>query len=215
MRVTKFSHACVRFEHGGGVLLIDPGAWSERDALDGVDAVLITHEHVDHLDVDALGDALGTRPSIEVYAPAEVAAKLGHLPGPVTALEPGQQLRAAGLPVRVYGGLHAIIHPDLPRVANLGYLVADPDSGATVYHPGDSFDVPADSRVDTLFVPVSAPWLKMSEAIDFTRQVAPRRAYALHDALYTDIAFGLVTNLMNRLSGTEFARLEPGQQFEV
>jgi L-ascorbate metabolism protein UlaG (beta-lactamase superfamily) len=215
MRVTKFSHACLRFEHDGGVLVIDPGAWSERDALDGADAVLITHEHGDHLDVDALTDALGKQPSMRVFAPAEVVAKLADLPGSVTAVGPGQRLDAAGLPVRVYGGLHAIIHPDLPRVANLGYLVSDPDRGAAVYHPGDSFDVPADAGVDALFVPVSAPWLKMSEAIDFTRQVAPRRSYALHDGLSNDNGLSLVTTLMNRLSGTEFARLEPGQRFEV
>jgi len=51
-----------------------------------------------------------------------------------------------------------------------------------VYHPGDSLFVP-DHRVETLLVPTSAPWLKLAEAIDFVRTVAPRHAYSIHDAM--------------------------------
>jgi L-ascorbate metabolism protein UlaG (beta-lactamase superfamily) len=213
MRLTKFSHSCVRVERGNGVLLIDPGSLSERDALDGVDAVLVTHEHVDHLDLDALADALGRQPSIEVYTHPDVVEKLRDLPAALHPVLAGDEFSVAGFRVRAYGGLHAIIHPDIPRIANLGFLVEDP-AGGNLYHPGDSFEVPTDVPVDTLFVPVSAPWLKISEAVDFTRQVAPRRAYALHDALYTGVALGLVKNVMSNLSRTEFARLEPGQQVE-
>jgi L-ascorbate metabolism protein UlaG (beta-lactamase superfamily) len=215
MRLTKFSHSCVRLERDDGVLLIDPGTLSEREALDGVDAVLVTHEHFDHLDTDALADALGKRPSARVYTHPDVAGKLSDLSGVVETVVAGDEFTAAGFRVRAYGGLHAIIHPEIPRVANLGFLVEDPDGDGNIYHPGDSFDVPGDIAVDTLFVPVSAPWLKMSEAIEFTRQVAPRRAYALHDGLYKDIALNLVKNLMGNLSRTEFDRLTPGQQIEV
>jgi L-ascorbate metabolism protein UlaG (beta-lactamase superfamily) len=215
MRLTKFSHSCVRLERDGGVLLIDPGTLSEREALDGIDAVLVTHEHFDHLDVDALTEALGKQPSVEVYTHPDVAEKLSALSGVVNFVVAGDEFTAAGFRVRAYGGLHAIIHPDIPRIANLGFLIEDPDGGGNVYHPGDSFEVPTDVRVDSLLVPVSGPWLKMAEAIDFTRQVAPRRAYALHDGLYNDFALGLVKNLMGNLSGTEFARLEPGQQVDA
>ena len=48
MRITKFGHACVRLEHDGTSLLVDPGMFTDREAVDGVDAVLITHEHADH-----------------------------------------------------------------------------------------------------------------------------------------------------------------------
>jgi L-ascorbate metabolism protein UlaG (beta-lactamase superfamily) len=215
MRLTKYSHSCVRLEHDGAVLLIDPGTLSEREALDGVDAVLITHEHVDHLDVDALTDAVGKRPSTDVYAHPDVVGKLGDLAEMAHPVAAGDEFAAAGFPVRAYGGRHAIIHPDLPPVANLGFLVTGPDGGGSVYHPGDSFDVPTQVQVDTLLVPVSAPWLKMSEAIDFTRRIAPRRAYALHDGLYNDVALGLVKTLMGRLSGTAYERLEPGRQVDV
>jgi len=209
VRLTKYSHACVRLE-GDGVLVIDPGVFSEAEALDGVDAVLITHEHFDHLDVDALTDALAKRPAVRIFTHPDVVPKLGDLASVTTAVNSGDDFTAAGFGVRAYGGLHAVIHPDIPRVANLGYAI-----DGTVYHPGDSFDVPADVRVDTLFVPVSAPWLKTAESVDFIRAVKPRRAYALHDALLNDLGAPIVERVINQLSGAEYQRLSPGTVLDL
>jgi L-ascorbate metabolism protein UlaG (beta-lactamase superfamily) len=80
--------------------------------------------------------------------------------------------------VNVVGGEHAVIHPDIPVVANTGYLL---DHGA-FYHPGDSFHVP-EQRVDVLGLPTAAPWLKVAEAVDFFRAVAPRVAVPIHQGL--------------------------------
>ena len=209
MRLTKFSHACVRAD-GDGVLVVDPGTFSERAALDGVDAILITHEHADHMDVDALADALSKRPAVRIFTHAEVVPKLGDLASATTAVGSGEKFTAGGFEVRAYGGQHAVIHPDIPRVANLGYLL-----DGRVYHPGDSFDVPADAEVETLFVPVSAPWLKAAESVDFIRAVQPRHAYALHDALLNDAFAGLLNGLLNRLGGTEYRRLGAGESLDV
>lgn len=205
MRLTKFTHACVRLERDGAVLVIDPGAFTEPEALDGVDAVLITHEHFDHLDVDKLADALGKRPSVAVYTHPEVIGKLDGLAGVVHAVTSGEEFTAAGFAVRAYGGWHALIHADVPRVPNLGFLVEE-----SVYHPGDSFDVPEGGSVETLFVPISAPWLKLSESVDFVRAVAPRRAYALHDCLLSAAGYQVTDANMARLAKCEYARLAPG-----
>lgn len=210
MRLTKYGHSCVRIEHDGAVLVIDPGAFTEPAALDGVDAVLVTHEHFDHLNVGALADALARRPSVTVHAHPAVVSMLDELDGVITAVESGDSFTAAGMPVRAFGGWHAEIHPDIPRVPNLGFLVND-----AVYHPGDSFDVPEGVQVDTLFVPVSAPWLKLSEAVDFVRAVAPRRAFALHDALLSEAGYKVTDANMSKLSGCEYARLEPGAPIVV
>jgi L-ascorbate metabolism protein UlaG (beta-lactamase superfamily) len=210
MRITKYSHACVRIERDGAVLVIDPGSLTEPESIDGADAVLITHEHSDHLDAGKLADALAKRPSVAVFTHPDVVSKLSELGGAVNPVVPGDTFTAAGFAVRVYGGLHAIIHPEIPRVANVAFFVeGDGDTGG-VYHPGDSFDVPGDAVVDTLFVPVAAPWLKIAEAIEFVRQVKPGRAYNLHDALYTEVANELVTGAMQRLSGAAYERLSPG-----
>jgi hypothetical protein len=107
--------------------------------------------------------------------------------------------------VRAYGGWHAEIHPEIPRVVNLGFLVED-----SLYHPGDSFDVPEGADVDTVFVPISGPWLKISESVDFVRRIAPRRAFALHDCLLSERGYGIYDGNMSRLAGCEYARLDPG-----
>lgn len=215
MRLTKFSHACVRLERDGAVLVIDPGGLSERAALDGVDAVLITHEHFDHLDTQALADALATRPSAAVYTHPDVVAKLGELSGVVHPVVAGDEVSAAGFAVRAYGGLHAIVHPDVPRVANLGFFVEEEPGAGGVYHPGDSFDVPTDARVDTLFVPVAGPWLRLADAVEFVRAVAPRRAYALHDGLLNDVGLSVVNRNMDALTPCDYARLSAGEEVSL
>lgn len=207
MRITKFTHSCLRVE-GNGVLVVDPGAFSERSALLGADAVLITHEHVDHLDVEALTEAVAERPGLRVYAHADVLGNLAGFAGVTTAVEPGQAFEAAGYRVRAFGGQHAVIHPDIPRIANIGYLIADENTN--LYHPGDSFTVPADVTVDTLFVPLNAPWMKLMESIDFVRAVRPGRAYALHDALLTPAGAQISDGHLERLSGTDYAHVAPG-----
>ncbi|OJF09484.1 MBL fold metallo-hydrolase [Couchioplanes caeruleus] len=206
MHVTKFTHSCLRFS-GDGVLVVDPGAFSERSALAGADAVLVTHEHFDHVDVEALAEALSARPELTVYAHADVLPALGGFEGEVITVEPGAEFQAAGFTVRAYGGRHAVIHEDIPRIANLGYLVSDGTDSA--YTPGDSFTVP-DEEVGTLFVPLNAPWMKLSEAIDFVRAVRPGRAYALHDALLTETGAQISNGHLERLGGTTYAQVAPG-----
>ncbi|MET8146979.1 MBL fold metallo-hydrolase [Actinoplanes sp. NPDC049668] len=205
MRVTKFTHSCLRVEDGDAVLVVDPGAFSERSALDGADAVLITHEHFDHLDTDALAAALDKHPGLRVYAHPQVLPKLEAFA--VTAVEAGTEFTAAGFTVRAYGGQHAVIHADIPRIANLGYLISD--GAGSVYTPGDSFTVP-DEHVDTLFVPLNAPWMKLSEAIDFVRAVRPDRAFALHDHLLTGTGAQVSDGHLERLGGTRYAHVAPG-----
>jgi L-ascorbate metabolism protein UlaG (beta-lactamase superfamily) len=207
VRVTKFTHSCLRLD-GDGVLVVDPGGFSERAALAGADAVLITHEHPDHLDVDALSEAVAQHPGMRVYAHADVLPKLTALHDVVTVVDVGQEFTAAGFEVRAYGGRHAIIYPDIPQIANLGYLIADGQSN--VYHPGDSFVVPEGATVETLFVPLNAPWCKLAESIDFARAVRPQRAFALHDALLTDAGAKIYDGHLERFSGAGYARLAPG-----
>jgi L-ascorbate metabolism protein UlaG (beta-lactamase superfamily) len=166
VKVIKYTHSCVRLERDGRVLVIDPGVWSEPRALRGADAVLVTHEHGDH--VDALRLA-GLR--VPVYAPAGA-----ELPGltPVP-LDPGASLEEAGFGVRTVGAAHATIHDGRPDCAHLGFLVDD------LYHPGDSVHLP-DVSIATLLVPMQASWLKTCEAIDFVRAANPRVALGIHEA---------------------------------
>jgi L-ascorbate metabolism protein UlaG (beta-lactamase superfamily) len=65
MRFTKLGHSCVRLEKDGAVLVIDPGTFSDASAaLEGATALLVTHEHPDHLDADAVTAALVSDPDL-------------------------------------------------------------------------------------------------------------------------------------------------------
>ena len=207
MRLVKYTHACVRLERDGAVLVIDPGTFTERDALAGADAVLVTHEHRDHLDADALRAACADNPGLRVFTHPELAAELDDLP--VTAVGVGEEFAAAGFGVRVYGGRHAEIYGGLPGIANLGYLVEE-----TVYHPGDSFAAP-DVPVRALLVPISAPWLKIAESIDLVRAVKPELAVPIHDALLTPPGAELTDNWVRNQGGAEYRRLAPGEGIEL
>jgi L-ascorbate metabolism protein UlaG (beta-lactamase superfamily) len=204
VKLTKFPHACVRIEEHGGVLVVDPGTFSDAAAaLRGADAVLITHEHADHVDQDALRAAAAEQPGLAVWTHPEVAAQL-DLPAEVTGVEPGAEFEAAGFAVRVFGDRHARIHEDVPDIPNNAYLI-----GGRVYYAGDSFSLPG-VEVETLLVPIGAPWLKLAEAIDYVRAVAPVRAHPTHDAVLSAVGQQFSDNWLSQRGNTDYSRLEIG-----
>jgi len=211
MRLTKMGHSCVRLDQDGRTLVIDPGGYSEQDAAAGADAVLITHEHPDHLDQDRLRAAIGGRPGLEVWTNPLVAEALGGLGVPVHAVGHGDAFTAAGVDVQAHGELHGAVHPDIPVTRNVGFLV----DGA-VFHPGDSFTVPG-VPLAALLVPINAPFLKMAEAIDYVREVDPTHAFAMHDGMLNDRGLSLVDRVMGGLAdvGPRFRRLVPGESQEL
>lgn len=209
--LTLGGHACIRFERDGRRLVVDPGSFSDLALLDDADAVLVTHEHPDHVDPAALVAALGARAGLEVWAPAGVVDQLVTAGAPADRLHAaadGDAFTAAGFEVRAVGEAHAVIHPDLPPVTNVAYLV-----DGTVLHPGDSFTLPpAGVEVDLLLVPVSAPWLRLADAIDYVRAVRPRVASPIHDAILSDTGKALCDRLVSGLGGAqEYRRLTPGE----
>ncbi|QYJ03795.1 MBL fold metallo-hydrolase [Nocardioides panacisoli] len=208
MRLTKFGHACVRVEHEGTTVVIDPGVFTEPEALDGADAVLITHEHFDHCDVANL-----RRTDAPIHTIGAVAAVLrGDAPDVaerVRVVAPEERFDLGAIPVRVVGEQHAVIHPDLPRFDNSGYVL---DLGETkVFHPGDALTGPGES-VDVLLTPVSAPWMKVAEGIDFARRVGAQRNVAIHDRVYSEAGLGIADTHFSRLldEGQEYVRLADG-----
>lgn len=213
MEMTKFGHSCVRVADGDRRLAIDPGVFTDvAQALADIDAVLITHEHPDHLDVDRLAAAAGQNPALRIWAPQAVADQLAGnaaLADRVSAVGPGQSFIAGGLQVRTYGGQHALIHSSIPVISNVAYLVGD-----AVYHPGDSYVVP-NAVVEAVLVPINAPWAKVAETMDFTVSVRAPRAFQIHDGLLTDAGLGLYEGLVARVGEfygtTRFQHLDAGQ----
>jgi L-ascorbate metabolism protein UlaG (beta-lactamase superfamily) len=213
MRLTKLGHACVRLEKDGSVLVIDPGTFGDaRSALAGAGAVLITHEHADHLDADGLRAAMTGDPGLELWTNGPVAGQFADFGSRVHAVSHGDTFTAAGFDVHVYGRDHAQIHRDIPVIVNTGFAV-----DGTVFHPGDALTVPED-RVPVLLLPLVGPWLKTSEMLDYAREVAPQRAYAIHDAILNDNGIGLMERMLGIAAaptGAPFARVEPGTTVDL
>jgi L-ascorbate metabolism protein UlaG (beta-lactamase superfamily) len=211
MQLTKLGHACVRLVKDGAALVIDPGGWSGPDALAGANAVLVTHEHADHLDADKLHAALTADPALQLWSNSSVTSQFGDFGSRVHAVAHGDTFDAAGFHVHVYGHDHARIVPEIPVIANTGFMV-----DGSVFHPGDSFTVPEDT-VSTLLVPVSAPWLRFADAAAYIKEVRPARGYAIHDAILSTQGIGLVSMLLDVVSdpGAPVIRLEPNTTVDL
>jgi L-ascorbate metabolism protein UlaG (beta-lactamase superfamily) len=212
MELIKHGHACVVLCEDERRLVIDPGVLTESSALDGASAVLITHEHPDHFAPDLLRAALDADPALEVWTNGSVAGRLEGLGGRLHVVGDGDAETIAGFDVHVHGELHAEIHPEIPRIANIGFLV---DGG--VFHPGDALTVP-DEPVSTLLLPLHAPWSRTADLIDYVRAVHADQAYAVHDGLLNDAGLGIVGGLLGERgpgTPTPFSRLAPGDSVEL
>lgn len=220
MLLTKYTHSCVRLEQNSQVLVIDPGTFSEAaQALDGAHNVLITHEHPDHIDADAVLDALESNSTLQVFAPHSVAGSLrgdvidSSVASRIIDVMAESTLDLPEFKVKTFGGQHALIHPLIPLVANIGYLIND-----DVYHPGDSFIIPHGLHPRTLLVPVHAPWSKTAEVIDFVIAARAQKAYQIHEALLNQTGLNMVEGHVKRIGsyyGTEFKHLDSGDSVEL
>ena len=230
MQLTFHGHSCVSLSlpsgslpDAGGVLVIDPGTFSDTAAaLVRAAAVLITHDHPDHVDVPVVAGFLSSAPHAQLWgtAPVVEALRAGGAPEhQVHEARPGTVLDIAGVRVTVGGGDHALIHPDVPRAANVTYLVEA--GGRSLFHPGDSYEAPTElpeSGLNVLLVPVAGPWMKTQEAIDFARSVPAGVVVPIHDAPLSEIGHALAGRWLDtaRLGGDyTYTRLTAGESLEV
>ena len=115
--------------------------------------------------------------------------------------------------LRFFGGRHEPIHSSIPDIDNVGVLVSD-----RLYYPGDSYAVPEGVAVDTLAAPVGAPWLRLSDAVDFVLAVKPRRAFGTHDMTLSVIGKNMHRQRLQwatEQGGGEFLLLEPGDAVDL
>jgi L-ascorbate metabolism protein UlaG (beta-lactamase superfamily) len=212
MRITKYGHACLLLEDGGVKLLIDPGVYSGGlEVIEGLSAVLITHQHSDHLSPESLRALKDKNPKLRIYCDEGSYAlleKLGDLEA--LAVHAGEEFELDGVRVKVAGTDHAVIHPTILGIPNVGYLV-----GKRFFYPGDNF-TRLDEPVEILALPAGAPWLKISEAIDYMLAVHPEVAIPVHDAVLAipEMNYGLFRRFAEPV-GIEIRVVPNGQSTEA
>ena len=213
MNLTKHAHACVSIEKNGKSLVVDAGTFTPNAEalLSNADAVLVTHDHFDHFELEATEAALDARVELKLFAPSSVVAKLKERPGQVVVVKAGDRFEVAGFNVTVFGEHHARIHDDIPQAINVAYLIDD-----RVYHPGDSYFVPG-VPVELLLVPTSGPWTKLGEAVDFVRAIDPKQMVQIHELMLSEIGQQSSARLLgpNGLGKVPLTILAPGESIEI
>ena len=212
MRLTKFGHSCLLVEEGGARVLLDPGSFSEGfETLEGLTAVCLTHQHVDHVDPERVRPLLDRNPGVRVVSDEGSAEALGEAGADVEVVHDGDELALGGLAVRVAGRDHAAVHPVVPVIPNVGYLLE-----GRLFHPGDALTMPGEP-VEVLAVPAGAPWLKLADAVDYLRKVGPRVAVPVHEKVLSEVGISSHYRLLEQLGGpgTAFEVLDDGRPVEL
>lgn len=217
MIVTKREHACLVVDHDGATLVIDPGSFTTPFTVEHLAAIVVTHEHADHITPEhldrLLAAARATDPDREValFAPAGVAA--AHPDYHWQVVTGGDQRTVGPFELEFSGGQHAIIHRSIPVIDNVGVMVND-----TLYYPGDSFTVPerpvGAGPIPVLAVPASAPWLKIAEVMDYVDAVKPRRSFPTHERVNSDAGNAMANAriaLVTEQHGGQFVPLVTGE----
>lgn len=228
MQITRYGQSAMLVATNQVRVLLDPGSFSEDEVflLPDLDALLITHEHADHVDLERLGDIFAVNPEIKAFAPQAV---LDAVAGANTvagwgvdrgiALADDDQFSLGDLEVSVVGELHQLILPEIPRCANIGFVlsVAGAD-GATgrLFVPGDSYET-VPENISTLALPLFGPWSSLPATIEFVRAVAPAQLFPNHDALLSEQGRQLYRRFITQATGSEvrFLDVEAGVPFTI
>ncbi|MFE9582524.1 MBL fold metallo-hydrolase [Nocardia sp. NPDC006044] len=213
MRIAHFGHSCLLVELHGKKVLFDPGVFSHGfEGLTDLDAIAITHQHPDHIDPNRIEALVDANPGARLLSDPQTAQQRGEK---WEAVHAGNVLTLGELQITGGGGRHAVIHPEIPVVDNTVFQLGTADDPAELVHPGDSLWVPP-VPVGVLALPAAAPWMRISEAVDYLRAVAPRTALPIHYGIIEQAAQGVYFGRFAEMgpAGTEFTVVEPEDQRE-
>ncbi|WP_280265654.1 MBL fold metallo-hydrolase [Nocardia wallacei] len=214
MRIAHFGHSCVLVEMDGTKILFDPGTFSHGfEGITGLDAIAVTHQHPDHIDPNRIEALLEQNPGARLLSDPQTARLRGE---PWEEVPAGRVLTVGGVQITGGGGRHAVIHPELPVIDNTVFQLGTPDDPARFVHPGDSLWVPP-VRVGVLAMPAVAPWMKISEAVDYLRAVGPRTAFPIHYGIIEPAAQGIYFGRLSEMRppDTDFTVIQAEDHAEL
>ena len=187
MRISKYMHACLLVENEGDKILFDPGKFTfieglvKPDDFKDLSAVILTHQHPDHMDDESLKKILENNGAAVVITNTEIQSRLAEEGITAELLEEGRRA-VGGFTLEAVAAEHAkLLNAKTPQ--NTAYLV----NGALL-HPGDSYDTSLDvwKGVKVLALPIMAPWTTELETADFASRMQPQQVIPIHDGYAKD-----------------------------
>lgn len=159
-------------------VMTDPGGFtcSSHTQERNVNAILITHEHGDHVHTDSLKELLLHNPQAQVFTNVSTGVLLEQA-GIKYEIFSNNEMIIGEIRVRGMQTEHAPIFEDITNVENTALWFDE-----RFLYPGDAWYVP-EEKVELLALPIVAPWAKTSEVINYARAVAPKKCFPVHDAL--------------------------------
>ncbi len=201
LNITMIGHGTLMFTHNGKVIHLDP--WTklaDYSKLPKADLILITHEHQDHLDLDAI-TKIG-KDGTKILVNGNSAQKLPNS----VVMKNGDSTTVDGIMIEAVPAYN-LVHkrdngqPFHPKGSGNGYIITFGDK--RVYVAGDTENTPemkALKNIDIAFLPMNLPYTMTPEMVaDAAKAFKPKTLYPYHTG-ETDLK--KLSDLMKDSTGT-------------
>lgn len=180
MKVTKYPQSCLILEKSGKRAIIDPGslvsAKFKVENLLPIDLILITHEHIDHVDPKLLNEILASK-KVPVIANKSTANILGER---VTKIvEEGETLNIEGFEITARELPHSLMVDGSEGPQNTGYVI-----DKNFFHPGDGINL-SSLKVETAAIPIAGPDISPKDVASFIKQLECKTVIPIHYDYFT------------------------------
>ena len=182
LKITFLGHGSLMMEFDGKTIHIDPVArYADYSKLPKAELILITHEHGDHLDADAISKI--KKESTKIVLTENCFDQFGS----GTVLENGESGTFSGIKidaVPAYNIQHMRSegNPYHPKGEGNGYVLTFGDK--KVYVAGDTENIPEMANlknIDIAFLPMNLPYTMTQKMVaDAAKMVQPKILYPYH-----------------------------------
>ena len=192
-------HGSLMFKYNDRVIQIDPySSVADYSILPKADLILITHQHSDHLDLNAIAKTV--KSTTVIYCNALSAPKLPE----AKVLKNGDVIMWGDIKIEAVPAYN-IVHerspgnPYHPKGEGNGYVLTLGDK--RIYIAGDTENIPEMAKlknIDVAFLPMNLPYTMTPEMVaDAARMIRPAILYPYH---YGDTDTNLLLPLIDRSS---------------
>jgi len=213
MKIHKIGHCCLVIEHKGLKIMTDPALFSTGHGdVTGLDVLIITHEHQDHLHVPSVEAVLANNPGIRILTNASVHALLEIAGINAEIVAENETVVINDITFTASGHDHAQIYNDIGLVETTGFRIDD------FWYPADAFTTPPslNSPVNILALPVAGPWMKMQDAIDYALTFGDVTAFPVHNGFFAEPGpFHMIPERVFANTSVKFVPLKNGEVLDI